>query len=229
MSRVLAVLFLALACLLPVGAAHAHIGHEKQKLELGKRPTSPREGPRGRATLSSSGAPVRLVRAGDGTYIAGFELKNTGDGPLQVYRVAIRGAEDGGARPPVGLGIQTLPKATTVIRPGESRLYNVVWRPDQTSVSQAYGHVIIETDSAAPGAETFDPPIYLGIVADRRPAPPWSSRSSHQRRGGVRGAAPSGRGRARASLCRDRRRDAGRDREHDPARAVRSERGSRGR
>ncbi len=171
MARVLAVLFLALAWLLPLGSAHAHIGHGKQKLELGKRAAAPREGPRGRAAISAQSSPVRLVRAGDGSYVAGFELKNTGDGPLQVYRVAIRGTDDGGPKPPIGLGIQTLPKATTVLGPGESRLYNVVWRPDQTSVTQAYGHVIVETDSAAPGASEFDPPLYLGIVADRRPAP----------------------------------------------------------
>lgn len=169
MARIFALLVLLVAWAFPMASAHAHIGHDKPKLELGKRPPAPREGPRGRASLSPQGAPLTLTRTGDGSFVAGFELKNVGDGPLQIYRVAIRGSEDGGARPPVGLGIQTLPKATTILRPGESRLYNVVWRPDQTQVTQAFAHVVVETDSAAPGASSYDPPAYLGVVADRRP------------------------------------------------------------
>ncbi|NUO48868.1 MAG: hypothetical protein HOV80_08435 [Polyangiaceae bacterium] len=162
---VLAALF---ACLVPATAV-AHMGHDRPKLEVGKRPPAPRDGPRGRAAVTLADGPLKLQRTADGSYVGGFELKNTGDGPLQIYRVAVRSEEEGGIRPPVGMGIQTLPKATAVLGPGESRLYNVVWRADQTPANQAFAQVVVVTDAAAPGAKEFDPPLFLGVVADRRP------------------------------------------------------------
>ncbi len=161
---------LVLVCVWLLGplAATAHVGHDRPKLEVGKRPAAPAAGPRGRAALAAPG-PLRLSRTADGTYVAGFELRNTGDGPLVVYRVAIATENDGGAQAPGGLGIQTLPRASVGIPPGQSRLYNVVWHPTQTAATQVFAHVIVVTDSAPPDVQEFDRPLMVGIVADRRP------------------------------------------------------------
>lgn len=146
--------------------AFAHMGHERFTLEGRKRPTEPKAGPRGHALMVTRG-PLQLVREGD-LYRGTFELKNDGDGPLEIYRVNLDPDEDL-QRAPDGLLVTSSDREAKPLAPGETRPYTVSWRTDQTLASQVECFVQIDSDSAASGAKSFDPPLKLGVVADRRP------------------------------------------------------------
>src|SRR5688572_13715139 len=73
----------------------AHWGQEPARIQGRTRPDTPPDGPRGRAAITFAGgemlrlAPAPAEASGTPMYTATFELKNVGEGPLEVYRVGI--------------------------------------------------------------------------------------------------------------------------------------------
>jgi NADH-quinone oxidoreductase subunit M len=162
------VLLLLAAWVLP-SFAHAHVGHQRAVIEGRKRPDVPREGKRGRAevVLPNGKHMLELGPTPDGL-AATFQLKNVGDGQLEVFSVALE-VEDDTPRAPVGIGIQSSGRETKALAPGETRSYTIAWRSDQTLARQLHAYIAIQTDSAAPDATSYDPAPVVAIVADRRP------------------------------------------------------------
>ncbi|MBL8740485.1 MAG: hypothetical protein JNK04_05305, partial [Myxococcales bacterium] len=149
--------------------AYAHLGHQRAVIEGRKRPELPREGKRGRAeVVVPGGKRVLELRPSPDGLAATFELKNVGDGQLEVFSVALE-AEEGAPRSPVGIGIQSSGRETKPLAPGETRTYTVVWRTEQTLAKQLHGFLSVQTDSAAAGAQSYDPTVVIAVTADRRP------------------------------------------------------------
>ncbi|NUP07833.1 MAG: hypothetical protein HOW73_17435 [Polyangiaceae bacterium] len=178
MSRALRIFLSALVALVFAASwlsplvAFAHMGEEKPKIEGRKRPERPREGPRGRAEVTLEGAPGSVLRLapGEREMSGSFVLKNVGEGPLEVYRVGFE-QEEGPSRTPAGIGISSASRETMPLKPGETRSYTIRFRWEETRAQQIFGNLVVETDGAAPGADKYDPPARLSVVADRRPAP----------------------------------------------------------
>jgi NADH-quinone oxidoreductase subunit M len=149
--------------------ASAHAGHGKPApIQLGpKLDAVPPPGPRGRVAVDT---PTLKLLRGEGTrYVAELRVRNVGDGPLRILRV---GLPTGGPWPdaPPGLGVQALERDAP-IPPGGTRTYEVGWRAEAARAEQLHARIQVESDSAAPGATSFDPPAEARIWADRRLGP----------------------------------------------------------
>lgn len=158
---------LGLGALALPGSALAHWGEEKYRIEGRSRPDRPVDGPHGRAKIDIPGGLLRLEPSSEGL-IAKFDLTNVGDGPLQVFRI---GPEiDPVPRAAQGLGVTSTARESKPLAPGEKRSYTIRWRSEESRAQQLQAFVVIESDSAGPGASEYDPPLSFSIVADRRPA-----------------------------------------------------------
>lgn len=158
---------LGLGAVLFPGAAQAHWGEEKYRIEGRSRPDRPVDGPRGRAKIDIPGGLLRLEPSSEGL-TAKFDLTNVGDGPLQVFRI---GPEvDPVPRAAQGLGVTSTAREAKPLAPGETRSYTIRWRSEESRAQQLQAYVVIESDGAGPGASDYDPPLSFSIVADRRPA-----------------------------------------------------------
>lgn len=165
MKRLLWLFALLFICVLTPQLALAHFGDEKPAFEGRKRPAEIVDGPHGRAKLVLAQPIVQLVP--EGKELRGsFTLRNEGDGPLEVLRVAI-GAEVGAPRLASGVGISSSERETALIAPGEQRVYTVKWRWEETRADQLEGFLTIDTNGVVDGA--YQPSLYVPIQADRRP------------------------------------------------------------
>ncbi len=158
---------LALALLAIPATALAHVGSHRPEIEGMDRPATPTQGPRGRAELTTSG-PLH-VDGSDGRFSTTFSVENRGDGPLRMYRVGPL-VDDVAPSFPTGVRVHSPDLETRPIPPGGKRTYTVEWTPGETLARQGSGIVVIESDSAAPGAADFDPPLRVAVELDRRPA-----------------------------------------------------------
>lgn len=149
------------------GTASAHMGEEKFRIE--RRAIRPPAGPRGQLEVvtGAPGAPVKLLRNADGEYVGSFEIANKGPGPLSVSRVYIAGAEDDPRSAP-GLSAVYDGNSRAPIPPNGARRYDVTWQSEQSRVLELYATLVVESDAAAPDADTVDPPKLVGVVATRR-------------------------------------------------------------
>ncbi|MFO0547576.1 MAG: proton-conducting transporter membrane subunit [Polyangiaceae bacterium] len=162
---------LALGQLFSPSVAFAHWGTEQLKLDGKKRPDKPADGPHGRAQVSIAGGGtlLRLAPSPKGDKLTGaFELKNVGDGPLEVYRVGLDLAASDNARDS-SLGIVTDVREGKPLAPGETRTYVVTWSYRETVLDQVHGFFLVETSSAAPGAREYDATPVVAVVGDHRP------------------------------------------------------------
>lgn len=159
-------LLLSAAVLFVHRSALAHFGDEKPAFEGRKRPAEIGPGPHGRAKLVLREPVVQLVP--DGRDLRGsFVLRNEGEGPLEVLRVAI-GAEVGVPRVASGVGISSAERETALIQPGQERVYQVSWRWEETRADQLEGFLTVETNGVVDGA--YQPALLVPIQADHRPA-----------------------------------------------------------
>lgn len=166
MRRLLWLFALMLAALvLTPQLALAHFGDDKPVFEARKRPVEIGPGPHGRAKLVLARPIVELVP--DGKELQGsFTLRNEGEGPLEVLRVAI-GAEVGTPRIASGVGISSSDRETALIAPGEQRVYTVKWRWEESRADQLEGFLTIDTNGVVDGS--YQAPLYVPIQADHRP------------------------------------------------------------
>ncbi len=153
-----------------VRPASAHLGAEQPRIVGRARPELPREGPRGRLEIVGDGTSPKLrLVPGRSEATGTFQIKNVGEGPLEVFRVGFE-REEGLPRAPAGVGISSGERETKPLQPGEVRTYTVTWRWDESRAMQLYGTLAVETDSAAPGAAVYDATQVVALVADRRPS-----------------------------------------------------------
>jgi len=102
----------------------------------------------------------------DAELTGSFEIQNVGGGPLRVTRVAVRTSPTDPRTPP-GVTVELEGKEPQVIPPGESRKATVKWAATTVKARQLYGHVLVESDSIAPGATEPGRPAAIGIHAER--------------------------------------------------------------
>jgi NADH-quinone oxidoreductase subunit M len=97
-------------------------------------------------------APLALAPR-DGGYAADLLVANTGDEPLVVSRIAIRGS-DTDVRSPARITVRFAdgPATSATIAPGASKLATVRWMPERDPrVRQALGHVVVTSTDEATG------------------------------------------------------------------------------
>lgn len=160
---------MACATLLLAPAVGAHTGPTREARSTSV-PTRPPEGPRGRIQVrTEDGGPVLRLTSTEGAVLAGrVTVTNVGDGPLTVRGVAFVPGEPGAPRVPLGASAGLDRARDGKLAPGETRVVDVRWRADQSRTAELMAHLQIDSDSAAPGADTFDPPALVGVVGDRR-------------------------------------------------------------
>jgi NADH-quinone oxidoreductase subunit M len=96
-----------------------------------------------------------------------FEIDNVGAGPLRVSRVAVRTSPTDPRTPPgVSVELEGGGQQAT-LQPGTSKKVLVKWAPGGARARQLYGHVLVESDSVAPGATEPGRPAAIGIHAER--------------------------------------------------------------
>ncbi|MBI4954018.1 MAG: NADH-quinone oxidoreductase subunit M [Myxococcales bacterium] len=147
-------LFVALLALaataLGAGSARAAGAEGRGRIELG-----PTTGGRGS---------IDLVTEGEG-YQGTFEVRNVGDGPLTVTRIATRtSAEDPRMPPGVGLKEHPIP---FVLEPGETTEVTVRWTPGAARARELYGHVLVESDAVREDGTPRLQPAAVGLRAER--------------------------------------------------------------
>lgn len=161
----------ALACVASLAVAppaDAHTGPTREAKEL-SRPGRPPEGARGRLVVQAPPGGVVRLHAGEGATMSGrFLVTNAGDGPLTIHEVDLLEGDDGAPRVPLGASTTLERSRDAKLAPGESRTVEVRWRPDLARPAELMGFVAIDSDSAAPGAATFDPAAVVPVIADRR-------------------------------------------------------------
>ncbi len=160
----------ALACVLGLSSvALAHIGQERPRLEGRKRPDVVKEGPRGVAVvvLPDGASELTLTRSQAG-FTGTFQVENRGAGPLEIFRVGAL-AEEGPPRAAGAVGISSTARESQPLPPGETRSFTVVWRGDQSLSRQFEMLLVVESDSAQPGSDAYDPSPTFRVRADRRP------------------------------------------------------------
>jgi NADH:ubiquinone oxidoreductase subunit 4 (subunit M) len=102
-----------------------------------------------------------LLTPRDGALHGDAKLRNTGDAPLVVYRIAVHGDADD-IRAPRGVRIKHEPLPLSVA-PGEERSFGVEWGPEAGGPSQAHFHVIITSSDEQAGE------LAIGVRGDTRP------------------------------------------------------------
>lgn len=159
----------ACATLLAAPGAEAHTGPTREPREATVA-TRPPEGPRGRIQITpAEGGPVVRLAPTEGAVLAGrVTVTNVGDGPLTVRSVGFIPGEPGAPRVPLGASAGLDRARDAKLAPGETRNVDVRWRADQSRTPELMAFLQVDSDSAAPGAESFDPPAVVGVVGDRR-------------------------------------------------------------
>ncbi|WP_437722911.1 complex I subunit 4 family protein [Sorangium sp. So ce861] len=131
-------------------------------------PPPPALEPRGQIALRAEapGAPVELAARGP-DYAGSFTIENRGDGPLRVTRVIVRTSpEDPRVPPGVSAELEGGGTAAT-LPPGASRKVVVRWRTEGVRARELYGHVVVESDAVAAGADAPGRTLAMGIHAER--------------------------------------------------------------
>jgi NADH-quinone oxidoreductase subunit M len=144
-ARFLAFLFALAAALwlAPLGVCHAQA-----------RPPKAAAG-HGIISLSVPGSPEGPVQLApkDGGWLGEFAVRNTGDGPLAISRIALRGDEDD-VRAPAKMAVHFVEGGGTAITvpPGGTRKVVVTWTPEKDPrVHQAFAHVVVTSSDEAAG------------------------------------------------------------------------------
>lgn len=110
-----------------------------------------------------------LELAPEGAGFSGtFLIENVGGGPLKVSKVAIRTSPTDPRVPP-GVTVEVEGGGTgATVNPGEAKKAVVRWKTEGVRARELYGHVTIESNSAAPN--DIEPPgriAAIGIHAER--------------------------------------------------------------
>lgn len=170
MKRLVGWLVLLVALLSTAGVAWAHMGAERPVITP-RKATLP-AGPRGKLALvlPEEGRRLRLLRGEETTYVGTFELRNVGPGPLTVTRVYLLDNETA-PRNPLGVSVSSEGNIRVSIPPNGSRKYTVSWQAEKSPVSQVFGTLVVETNSASESSTEVDPPAVVAVVADRRVGP----------------------------------------------------------
>ncbi|MBM4374134.1 MAG: NADH-quinone oxidoreductase subunit M [Deltaproteobacteria bacterium] len=117
--------------------------------------------------VSASGErSLELTAQGDGVFKGTFVIRNVGEGPLHVSRVAPRTSAND-PRLPAGVTAKLEGPAKT-IEPGQEARVEVTWASNSTRrpTSELYGHVVVESDArSAEGALGI--PQAIGIHAEK--------------------------------------------------------------
>jgi NADH-quinone oxidoreductase subunit M len=162
--KLLGPLLLALGLLLGLGRASA------QTPPPAKADAAAHAGAHGQIDLHSQHGHVNesVELTGGGTEWAGkFEVDNVGGGPLHVTRIAVRTSPTDPRTPP-GVSVELEGGGQqAVIAPGQSKNVIVKWNAGSARARQLYGHVLVESDSVAPGATEPGRPAAIGIHAER--------------------------------------------------------------
>jgi NADH-quinone oxidoreductase subunit M len=110
---------------------------------------------------------ARVELTGEGIdYTGTFVIENVGSGPLNVTRVAPRTSPSDPRLPP-GVTAEVEGGAQAAkLAPGEKKNVVVKWRAGNVRARELYGHVLVESDSVAPGAEPGRPAA-VGIHAEK--------------------------------------------------------------
>ncbi|MSP24292.1 MAG: NADH-quinone oxidoreductase subunit M [Myxococcales bacterium] len=109
---------------------------------------------------------VELSGASDGGLKGAFIIKNVGDGPLRVTRIAPRTSPQD-PRLPAGVSIigQGAAQGLT-LAPGAEHTVEVAWNTQSARANELYGHIVIESDARAPDGE-LSRPAAIGIHAEK--------------------------------------------------------------
>jgi NADH-quinone oxidoreductase subunit M len=121
------------------------------------------------AVYSQSGGVHESVElaGGESDMTGSFTIENKGGGPLKVTRVAVRTSPTDPRTPP-GVTVELEGGGTSaVIPPGATKKAIVKWNATGAKARQLYGHVLVESDSVAPGAGEPGRPAAIGIHAER--------------------------------------------------------------
>ena len=103
----------------------------------------------------------------DAELTGSFVVENVGAGPLHVTRVAVRTSPSDPRTPPgVTVELEGGGQAA-LIAAGESKKATVKWTTAGAKARQLYGHVLVESDSVAPGATEPGRPAAIGIHGER--------------------------------------------------------------
>ncbi len=103
----------------------------------------------------------------DAELTGSFQIDNVGGGPLHVTRVVVRTSPTDPRTPP-GVSVDLDGGGQqAVIQPGQSRKAVVKWTAGTARARQLYGHILVESDSMAPGATEPARPVAIGIHGER--------------------------------------------------------------
>ena len=124
--------------------------------------------PRGAIDLSSEsgGRLLELTSEGEGTFKGTFVIRNVGEGPLHIARIAPRTSPTD-PRLPAGVAVK-FDTAANSLEPGQETKVEVRWVTAglRRVASELYGHVVVESDSVSDeGAKGF--PHAIGIHAEK--------------------------------------------------------------
>jgi NADH-quinone oxidoreductase subunit M len=101
------------------------------------------------------------------SYSGAFVIENAGGGQLNVSRVAVRTSPTDPRTPP-GVSVEIEGGgATAKVAAGATQRVIVKWRAEEAKARELYGHVLVESDSTAPGAEEPGRVAAIGVHAER--------------------------------------------------------------